>query len=202
MTLCVIKCFEQGECPSRSVKSLSSFLVTLQAYFVMGIAMKYQLSALLLAFASLSSAATLPKDFGAVDFDIALKKSASDGKPIMLFVSSEGCGPCMKARAMLATRKLSEAYIPAANFVNVESNIPPKWYRERTAKSGFGWTNLTSRGNLNRPNFVFLNVEGQYMCTLNGVFNNYTHALNIINGVKDLQLKPSLEYKDCPGAMV
>ena len=44
----------------------------------------------LLAIAVTASAATLPGDYGAVDFDTALKKSAADSKPIMLFVSGEG----------------------------------------------------------------------------------------------------------------
>jgi len=166
------------------------------------IMMKFQLFALLFSSASLVSAETLPGSYGAVDFDIALKRSTSDGKPIMLFVSTSGCGPCGRARSMLATRRLSEAYIPSANFTNVDANAPPKWYKERNAKAGFTWTQVSARGNLHRPSFIFLTNEGQYMCTLNGVFNNYTHALNVLNGVKDLQLQPSLEYKDCPGATV
>ena len=34
------------------------------------------------------SAVTLPRDYGAVDIEMALKSSAGDGKPIMLLVSA------------------------------------------------------------------------------------------------------------------
>lgn len=44
----------------------------------------------LLAIAVAAGAVTLPGDYGAVDFDTALKKSAADSKPIMLFVSGAG----------------------------------------------------------------------------------------------------------------
>ena len=44
----------------------------------------------LLAIAVATSAETLPGNYGAVDIDTALKKSAADGKPIMLFVSGVG----------------------------------------------------------------------------------------------------------------
>lgn len=44
----------------------------------------------LLAIAVAAGAVTLPGEYGAVDIDTALKKSAADGKPIMLFVSGAG----------------------------------------------------------------------------------------------------------------
>ena len=44
----------------------------------------------LLAIAAVASAVTLPGDYGAVDIDTALKKSAADGKLIMLFVAGVG----------------------------------------------------------------------------------------------------------------
>ena len=44
----------------------------------------------LLAIAAAACAVTLPGDYGAVDIGTALKKSAADGKLIMLFVSGVG----------------------------------------------------------------------------------------------------------------
>ena len=87
---------------------------------------------------------------------------------------------------MLASSKLSKAYIETANFVNVDSSGPPDWYQKMTKKSGVNWMLSGSRGHLYTPGLVFLTDKGDYMCTLTGVFNNYTHALNLIREVKVL----------------
>lgn len=48
------------------------------------------LSLPLLVIMGTAVAARLPGDYGAVDIDTALKKSAADGRPIMLFASAGG----------------------------------------------------------------------------------------------------------------
>ena len=105
---------------------------------------------------------------------------------------------------MLASSNLSKAYIETANFVNVDSHAPPVWYQEMTKKSGVDWMPSGPRGDLYRPGLVFLTNKGEYMCTLTGVFNNYTHALNLIREVKvlnrDTADRVSNEFRDCPGS--
>ena len=107
---------------------------------------------------------------------------------------------------MLASSNLSKAYIETANFVNVDSNAPPVWYREMTKKSGVNWVLSGSGGRLYRPSLVFLTNKGEYMCTLTGVFNNYTHALNLIREVKvlnqDTADRVSQTFRSCPGSQI
>ncbi len=107
---------------------------------------------------------------------------------------------------MLASSNLSRAYIETANFVNVDANVPPVWYWEMTKKSGVNWMRGGPKGPLYRPGLVFLTNTGKYMCTLTGVFNNYTHALNLIREVKvlsqDTADRVSQNFRDCPGSQV
>lgn len=107
---------------------------------------------------------------------------------------------------MLASSNLSKTYIETANFVNVDSSGPPVWYQEMTKKSGVNWMLSGSRGDLYRPGFVFLTNKGEYMCTMTGIFNNYTHALNLIREVKvlsqDATNRVSREFRDCPGSQI
>ena len=107
---------------------------------------------------------------------------------------------------MLASSKLSKAYIETANFVNVDSSGPPDWYQKMTKMSGVNWMLIGSRGHLYTPGLVFLTDKGEYMCTLTGVFNNYTHALNLIREVKVLNQdsagRVSQQFRDCPGSQI
>ena len=107
---------------------------------------------------------------------------------------------------MLASSNLSKAYIETANFVNVDSHAPPAWYQEMTKKSGVNWVHRSSTGRLSRPGLVFLTSKGEYMCTLTGVFNNYTHALNLIREVKvlnqDTADRVSQTFRSCPGSQI
>ena len=102
---------------------------------------------------------------------------------------------------MLASRTLSDHYLGTANYVNVDAAVPPDWYLDMNKKSGFSWTD-GSYGNkrLWAPAFVFLTNRGEYMCTMRGMFNNYTHALNLINGIKarNRVYAPSPTQRDCP----
>ena len=107
---------------------------------------------------------------------------------------------------MLASSNLSKAYIETANFVNVDASIPPDWYQKMTKQSGVNWMRGGPTGPLYRPGLVFLTNTGEYMCTLTGVFNNYTHALNLIREVKvlnqDAAVRVSQEFRDCPGSQI
>lgn len=105
---------------------------------------------------------------------------------------------------MLATSRLYDQYAPTANFVNVDAWVPPEWYLSKTKESGFDWVNVGGRGRLWSPGLVFLTDKGEYMCTMTGVFNNYTHAENIINGIKaqGRDYKKSSHQKECEGARV
>lgn len=102
---------------------------------------------------------------------------------------------------MLASSKLSKTYIDTANFVDVDAAVPPDWYWAMNKKSGFQWVQGGKR--LWRPSLIFLTSKGEYMCTLTGIFNNYTHALNVIREVKALSEnaidRVSKEFRDCPG---
>ena len=107
---------------------------------------------------------------------------------------------------MLASSNLSKTYIETANFVNVDSSAPPAWYGEMTRASGVNWMHSSPRGDLYRPGLVFLTHKGEYMCTLTGIFNNYTHALNLIREVKvlsqDTAERVPPKFRDCPGSQI
>lgn len=105
---------------------------------------------------------------------------------------------------MLAMSGLSKEYIGAANFVDVDANLPPEWYWDMVKKAGFQWEGHTTGKRLWTPNIIFLTNTGEYMCTVSGSFNTYNHALNIIREVKALngRYQAATERRECPGNTV
>lgn len=102
-----------------------------------------------------------PAGYAAAAYDAALDAAKQSGKPVMLYFTQERCIFCKRVEALLAAEELRSAFAPNYHFVAVDLTRG----QPRTAAE----QDLIDRLRIGlAPTFVFLNRDGQHICTSYG----------------------------------